>query len=186
MVRIRRRPFVEYDEALKGFTNLRRELNNLAEEDREAFLKRFEELKDSAVHEDAIAMDVLAYFYKTGVEGILPENYMRYITWELVSAGRGNQLAIEKLQFLIGYACDAIIRCEDYNTIVYKNDIDDYNLLYVLGKAVAKMIVRDLQAFPVDLVELQDDFLPFKQEYYVTLRKKIDDAIPKTIEFLKS
>lgn len=187
MARVKRLPFTPYQEALDGFTAERKKLNDLIAKKPEEFLASFQRLKDEAKEGNVIAMDVLAYYYKSGVKNLLPENYMRYITWEFVSAGRGNELAIEKLQFLIGYACDAIIECEEYRLIAYKNDIDDYNILYVLGKAIAKIIVKDfLKAYPVDLVELKDDYAPFKQDAYVTLRRYIDESIPKTIAFLKS
>lgn len=190
MARITRRPFVPYKECFDRFVDLRKQLNDFAEKDKEEFLENFQALKIAAAQEDTVAMDVLAYYYKNGIsndEGtILSENYMRYIIWELISAARGNELAIEKLQFLIGYACDAIIACDDFQTIAYKNDIDEDNLLYVLGKAVAKILVKELKYYPVDIYKLEDESAPFKQEYFVNLRHNIDSIIPKTIEFLKS
>lgn len=184
--RLRRRPFVPYKEAFEEFTRLRKELNELAEDDKEKFVELFNEVKIAAARENTVAMDLLAYYYKAGVEDVVDENYIRFIQWELLSAARGNEFAIEKLQFLIGYACDTIIENENYQTIAYKNDIDDSNLLYVLGKAIAKIYVKEYKVFPVDLFELEDEYLPFKQEYFNNVRKKIDDIIPKTIEFLKS
>ena len=185
--RIRRKPFTYYDEAFDGFTEIRKEMNNYAERSPEEFLEKFEQLKDKALHEDVIAMDVLAYYYKTGVPNILPENYMRYVYWEFIAAARGNTFAIEKLQFLIGQACDAIYENDDYKTIAYKNDIDEYNILYVLGKNICKILVKDFfKAFPVDLVKLKDDFKPYRREDFFVLKQQIDEAIPKTIDFLKS
>lgn len=185
--RIRRKPFTTYEEAIDKFTQIRKVMNNLAEENPKAFLAKFEEMKELAKKEDVIAMDVLAYYYKTGVGRILPENYMRYITWEFVSAARGNELAIEKMQFLIGHACGSIIEHEEFDLIAYKNDIDDYNALYVLGKALCKIIVRDyLEAYPVDLVELDDEYAPYKKEDFINVRKMIDESIPKTVEYLLS
>ncbi len=186
MERIRRRAFIPYKEALDSFMAYRKEFNEFSLKDKNAFLKKFEELKQKAVNEDAVAMDVLAYYYKTGVPGVLPENYMRYITWEFVAGARGNELAIEKLQFLISIACDKIASCDDYKDIEYKNDIDEYNALYVVGKNLCKILVKDfLKAFPVSLVELDDDYEPYEQKYFVTLKRYIDEAVPKTIEFMK-
>lgn len=186
MERIRRRAFVPYKEALDSFMQLRKELNDASAKDKNLFLEKFNNCKERAVYEDAVAMDVLAYYYKTGVPGILPENYMRYITWEIVAAARGNELAIEKLQFLISMACDKILNCDDYETIKYKNDIDEYNALYVVGKNLCKILVKDfMKAFPVNLVNLEDDYQPFEQKYFVTLRRYIDEAVEKTIVFMK-
>lgn len=186
MARLQRRPFVPYKEAFEEFASLRKQINELADTDGEKFLESIKALKIAAASENTVAMDLLAYYYKNGVENLLSENYMRFIQWELVAAARGNEFAIEKIQFLIGYACDAIMECEDYELIAYKNDIDEFNILYVLGKAIAKMLVRELKFFPVDLYELEDEPAPYKQEYFVNLRHNIDAIIPKTIDFLKS
>ena len=190
MERVKRRPFVPYKEAFEDFTTLRKEINKLSDEDEQAFFELWQEIKVAAAQENTVAMDILAYYYKSGIKNdehqLVPENYQRYINWELVSAARGNMFAIEKLQFLIGYACDKIAENENFPTIAYKNDIEDSNLLYVLGKAIAKIYVREYKIFPVDLFELEDDESPFKNEYYVNFRHNIDQIIPKVIDFLKS
>ncbi len=186
MERIRRRAFVPYKEALDTFMSMRKEINDSREKGDSEFLKKFENLKERAANEDAVAMDLLAYYYKSGVPGLLPENYMRYVTWEIVAAARGNEFAIEKLQFLINLACEKIITSDDYETIKYKNDIDEYNALYVVGKNLCKVLVKDfLKAYPVNLVELEDDYQPYEQKHFVTLRRYIEEAVPKTIVFMK-
>lgn len=186
MARLRSRPFVPYTEAFEEFTNLRVEFNKLAEKSEQKFLAEFQKLKVAAARENTVAMDLLAYYYKSGVGNVLDENYTRYIQWEMLSAARGNQLAIEKVQFLIGYACDIIMDDENFDLIVYKNDIDENNLLYVLGKAIAKIYVREYKIFPVDLYALEDEAQPFKKEYFGNFRHQIDEIIPKTIKYLLS
>lgn len=186
MSELKKDPFIYYNDALDGFTNARKTINEIIEHKPETFKDEFNYVKYLAACEDAVAMDLLAYYYKTGVSGLLKENYKMYISWELLAAARGNEFAIEKLQFLIGYAIDAIMKCDDYKKIVYKNDIDDVNSLYILGKAICKNIVKKIECFPVDLVQKDDEYLPYKQEYFVNLRKTIDEAIPLTINYLKS
>ena len=186
MSELKREPFVYYNDALDGFAEARKAMNEIIEKKPETFNDEFDYVKFMAASEDPVAMDLLAYYYKTGISGLLKENYKMYINWELLAAARGNEFAIEKLQFLIGYAIDKIMACEDYQKIVYKNDIDDSNGLYVLGKALCKNIVKQIECYPVDLVDKEDEYLPYKQEYFVNLRKTIDDAIPGTIAFLKS
>ena len=186
MERVRRRPFVPYKEAFEEFTRLRKEINDIVEEQPEKFEEYFKALKIAAAKENTVAMDLLAYYYKSGIEGLVPENYQRYIQWEMVSAGRGNEFAIQKLQFLISYACEKIVKDEEFGLIAYKNDINQDNILFVLGKAIAKIYVKNYCIFPVDLFELNDDYLPYKQEYFVNLRQNIDNIIPKVIAFLKS
>lgn len=190
MGRIKYRPFVPYKDAFDEFTRLRKELNNLAEKDANQFSILFNKVKIGAANESTACMDILAYYYKSGVKNgdqvLVPENYPRYIEWEMLAAARGNEFAIEKLQFLIGYACDSIIECEDYDLIAYKNDIDDSNLLYILGKAIAKIYVRENKIYPVDLFALEDEEVCYKKEHSVVFRNKIDEIIQKTIDFLKS
>lgn len=187
MERIRKRPaFYDYQEALSEFTKTRKELNEYIENDPDKFKTKFKELKENAKREDVVAMDILAYYYKSGVPKLLPENYDYYLKWEIVAAARGNELAIEKLQFLLGYAITAIMECDDYETIAYKNDIEDFNAVYVIGKAICKMMARELRIYPVDLVELEDVAKPYTQEVFIVFRKNVDDIIPKTIEFMKS
>ena len=186
--RLKRVPFVEYDDALEGFSSLREEINALIDDESyEEFGVKWEWLKEQAAMGDAIAMDVLAYYYKSGIKGFIPENYLRYIQWEVLAAGRGNELAIEKMQFLIKNACDKIITSSKYEKIKYKNDIDEYNELYVVGKAICKIVARDnYTAFPEDLVELKDVKQPYTKEIHNNLMVNINAAVDKAIELLIS
>lgn len=188
MDRIRKRPpFIEYQEALDTFTTYRKELNDCVEKMPDSFGSMFGAVKFMAGNEDPVAMDVVAYFYKSGVPNLLPENYMRYIRWEVAAASRGNEFAIEKLQFLIGGACSKIMESEDYEEIVYKNDIDEYNTLYVLGKYLCKTLAKNyLDAFPLQMALEEDENKPYTKEDFYNLKKMIDDAVEKTIEVLKS
>lgn len=185
--RERRLPFVEYQDAFDQFTVMRKEVLDCVEKTPEKFFDVFDELKFKALYGNCVAMDVLAYFYKTGIPKHLPENYNRYIAWQFLAAGRGNKFAIDKLMFLIGAACDTISEHEEFGEMVYKNDITEENVMHVLGKALCKILVRDfLLAFPIDLVKLDDLYEPYSQEAFINLRKMIDAAIPPTCEFLLS
>lgn len=185
--RERRLPFVPYQEALDQFTQMRREVNDCVENRPQEFADLFAGIKEKALYGSPVAMDVLAYFYKSGIPKHLPENYNRYLAWEIVAGARGNELAIDKLQFLIGYACDAISDHAQFDDIIWKNDITEENAVHVLGKAVCKILVKDfLKAYPIDLVKEEDVFEPYNQEAYVAIRNMIDEAIPKTIAFLLS
>lgn len=179
--------FINYQDALDSFTKIRKEMNGYIEnEEYDKATEMFKLLKVYAANEESVAMDVLAYYYKTGIKNVVPENYTKYIQWEIVAAARGNEFAIEKIQFLIGYACDLIMDNENYEVIEYKNDIDEYNALYVIGKNLTKVIARNMKLFPVDLAQEEDIKKPYTQEDFVNLRKIIDDAIPKTIEIMKN
>ena len=185
--RERRLPYMEYQEAFDKFTELRKKVNDCVDNSPEKFDELWEDIKQQALYGSVVAMDILAYYYKTGITNLLPENYKRYLDWEFLSAGRGNKFAIDKLQFLIGSACEEISDNEEFGEMIYKNDITEENAVHVLGKAVCKILVRDfLKAYPVDLVQLEDDYQPYTQEAFVNLRKMIDDSVPGTIKFLLS
>lgn len=188
MSKLARPAYIDYQTALDGFTKLRKEMNDLLEKkDYETAKTFFNGLKMYAADDESVAMDLLAYYYKTGLKNVVEENYMRYIEWEFLAAAKGNELAIEKLQFLIGYACDAIMENEVYDLIEYKNDIDEYNALYVIGKNLCKVVVREfMKVYPIDLVQKEDDRKPYTKEAFIAIRKMIDDAIPKTIAIMRS
>ena len=185
--RERRLPYMEKDEALKKFTEMRKQVNNCVENNPDKFDDLFDDIKMKALYGNVVAMDILAYYYKTGIKNLLPENYGRYLSWQFLAAGRGNKISIEKIQFLIGTACEEIAYDENFDVIIYKNDITEDNVIYVLGKAICKILVGDfMKAFPIDLVKMEDDHQPYTQEAFINLRKMIDEAVPKTIEFLQS
>lgn len=188
MAKVSREAYVEYHQALEGFAKIRKEMNDYVEQGNLTLAKElFDGLKYYAAGEESIAMDLLAYYYKSGIKGVVPENYSRYIQWEVLAASRGNELAIEKLQFLIGFACDAIMDDPEYDLIEYKNDIDDGNALYVIGKNLCKVMVRDfMKAYPVDLAQAEDIESLYTKEEFINFRKMIDDAVPKTIAIMKS
>ena len=186
MSRFYRPPFLDYQEALDKFTALRAQLNKYIEEQPQKFLASFQEVKEQASKDDTVAMDILAYYYKSGVPGLLPENYEYYLQWEIVSAAKGNELAIEKLQFLLGFAISSITQSEQYQTIVYKNEIADYDTIYVLGKAICKMLAKEHSYFPIDMAKRPDVEKKFTQEAFIIFRKQVDEILPKTIDFLIS
>ena len=158
----------------------------ISSEDYDEFEKQLKFFKLRAGQGNPIYMDLLAYYYKTGVNDLLGENYDRYMSWEILAASRGNEFAIEKLQFLFNTAFDTILSDEKYDEICYKNDIDDTNELYKLGKNICKMLVRELSLFPVDLAGAKDETVKYTQEKFIYYRKKIDEIVEPTIKFLLS
>ena len=129
---------------------------------------------------------VIVHVASMEIGDLLGENYDRFMSWEILAAARGNEFAIEKLQFLFNTAFDAILNDENYDEICYKNDIDDTNELYKLGKNICKMLVRELSLFPVDLAGAKDETVKYTQERFIYYRKKIDEIVEPTIKFLLS
>lgn len=188
MIRRQKRvPYTEYQEAFDKFTELRREVNDCIYNSPEKFDELFTNIKRQALYGSVIAMDILAYYYKKGIPEILPENYNRYLVWEILAAARGNIFAIEKIKFMLDDPCLEISEHERFDDIIYKNDITEENVMHVLGKAVCKIVVKDfLKAFPIDLIQLEDDFDPYTQDSLIKIREIFKEAVPKTIDYLLS
>ena len=104
--------FITKKDAFEGFTNLREVLNDCLENPRKyskSFLDMFTDVGTLAMDGNAIAQDLMGYYYKEGVKNYIPENYDLYMQWEILSAANGNEYAIQKLQFFLNYAFSEII-----------------------------------------------------------------------------
>src|SRR5699024_2717212 len=111
-------------------------------------------IKNDAKAGDAVAQDVLAYFYKDGIEYNLREDYRKYLFWEFLAGANGNEFAIEKLQFFFSYAYDTIVDNEDFGYIKYLNDIDEFNYIGIIGQYICDELVS---AFNIDEKSLADE-----------------------------
>ncbi len=188
MDRLYKRPeFVDYDEAYSTFAKVRKDINNaITQENKEEIAKNLKDLKLGACQGNPIYMDLLAYYYKNGTWDLIPEDYDKYMQWEILSCARGNTYAIEKFQFLLNNAFEVIMSNENYKTIEYKNDIDENNILYVLGKNICKILAKELELFPIDIIAKKDVLNKYTQDKFIFYRKKIDEIVPKVIEFMLS
>ena len=74
--------------------------------------------------------------------------------------------------------------CDNYEDIEYKNDIDEYNALYIIGKAICKVLLKEMNIFLLDLANEEDKTVPFNKDIFNKFRKTVDDSIPKVIKFL--
>ena len=93
--------FVTKADAFQGFTQLRSIMNDCIENPEnyaKSFLDMFAEVGSLAMEGNAIAQDVMSYYYKDGVKGFVPQNYDLYMKWAILAAANGNEFTIEKLQ----------------------------------------------------------------------------------------
>lgn len=174
--------FVEYQEAFDRFVEGRKEINKALENG--TIDSAFQNLLDGAAKNDAVAMDILAYYYKTGIINFLKEDYKKYLYWELLACSKGNCFAIEKMQFLFNNSYDAIVDHEEFDNITYKNDITEENYLYILGKAIAKVLVKKYQINAEDLANDKNESRPFQNEYLNEFRKDLEASFDEIIEKL--
>lgn len=178
---------ISRDSAYKKFIELREKvLNSIEKRGEDSFAKVFLSLKQSAKNNDAIAQDVLAYFYKNGIDYALREDYKKYLFWEFLAGANGNEFAIEKLQFIFSYAYDTIVDNESFGYIKYLHDIDEYNYLGKIGQYICDELVM---AFDIDekkLAESMDSGSSFSLALQNEVRKTIDYVTPRVIERMKS
>lgn len=178
--------FYDRKRAFEEFKIIRNNLNKSLENPRgESFSSLFSKIKKLASEGDVVAQDVVAYFYRDGAGRYLSENYPKYMAWQILSASNGNKFAIEKLQFFMGYAYDTIVDHEDFGIIKYRNQIDEYNYIYIIGQKICQALVEELGYDAKTLGEESDRYDNYKPEQFRDLRKAIDKVLPKVIEDMK-
>lgn len=168
-------------EAFSKFIEWRKKIN-AASENRSEFDSLFGEAVKKAGKGDAVMQDVVAYYYKSGVDRMLNENYKKYLDFEILSGAQGNEFAIEKLQFFLGYAYDQIVAHEDFPKIKYFNGIDEYNYISIIGQRICAALVEKLGLNSETLAKTTDDYDPYAPEYFRDYRKAVDEVIPQVIK----
>lgn len=178
--------FYDRKRGFEEFKIFRNQLNNSITNPRgESFSKLFDNLKKQAAQGDVVAQDVVAYFYRDGANRYLDEDYIKYMHWEILASANGNKFAIDKLQFFLGYAYDAIVNDVDFPLIKYRCDIDEFNYIYIMGQKICEQLVINLNLDEKKLAEEEDDFRPYMPEYFRDLRNAVDKCLPTVIENMK-
>ncbi len=182
-----REQFISRKEAYNGFIEWRKKLNNAQNSfsSEEGFSALFEEAVQMAGDGDAVMQDVVAYYYKSGVFRRLDEDYKKYMEWEILSAAAGNEFAIEKLQFFLGYAYDQIVESPDFPKIKYYNGIDEYNYIAIIGQQICEALAEKLGLDAKTLSKTKDIYQPYQPEYFRDYRKAVDEVINKVIDIMK-
>ncbi len=181
--------FITKKDAYEGFTELRNVLNDCQEHPenyKKSFMDMFTEVGTLAMEGNAIAQDVMSYYYKNGVEGFIFENYDLYMRWEILAAANGNEFAIEKLQFFLNHAFDEIAENEKLPLILSKNDIDETNYIHIFGNLLCEGIVDDLQITPKKLVDSKNKQNLYTPEKLREYHRSLERALPKVLDFLMS
>ena len=181
--------FIKRKDAYNSFKELRKILNgsiSSPKEWRKSFKEMFDEVGGLAMENNCIAQDVLAYYYKDGVEGELEENYDQYMQWEILAGANGNEFAIEKLQFFLNSAIQEVVDSDHLQKILLTNGMDEQNYIFILGNLLCEGIVDELKIEPKKLVDAPQE----KQEYTVerqrVYRRALDKCLPKVMEYLLS
>lgn len=179
--------FLARDEASKRFREWRKKVNDSQEVSTRTgnFHAVFDKVKRGAEDGDVVLQDILSYYYKSGVERYLNEDYKKYIEWAFISGANGNEFAIDKLQFFMSYAYDEIVENEEFGKIKYYNGIDEYNYIYIIGQRLCEELVAKLNLSAEELARKPDIYQPYRPEYYRDYRIVLNEVIPIVIEKMK-
>ena len=179
--------FIRRKDAYNSFKELRKILNGSIESPKDwkkSFKDMFAEVGGLAMENNCIAQDVMAYYYKDGVEGFLEENYDEYMQWEILAAANGNEFAIEKLQFFLNYAMQVIIESDKLDKILMLNGINEQNYMFILGNLLCEGLVDELQIEPKKLVDAPNEKVEYSLERQRVYRRALDKCLPKVLEYL--
>jgi len=181
--------FIRRKDAYNSFKELRKILNGSIANPKDwkkSFREMFEEVGALAMENNCIAQDVMSYYYKDGVDGILEENYDQYMQWEILAGANGNEFAIEKLQFFLNYAIQEIAESENLDKILAINGINEDNYIYILGNLLCEGLVDELALSPKKLVSGPVKKQEYSLERMRVYRNALDQALPKVLEYLLS
>lgn len=140
----------------------------------------------NAVKNDVIAQDYLAYIFKKGLEDVVPVNYEKSMQWQILAGANGNQFAIDKLSLFLNYAFSEIMFAEDIGYILARNELNQNNFNYIIGKLICEAIVDELQIHPEKIVKEELRHIEFNAKAMRIFDRSRNFAIPKVLKFLRS
>ena len=180
--------FVYKEDAFAAFVEMRKTLNDIIENPHEynkSFDDVFAEIGALAMEGNAIAQDLMSYYYKNGVEDHIPENYDQYMNWAILAGANGNEFALEKLQFFLNYGLTELVSDESkIQRILNRNGITEENYVYILGNLLCEGLVDSLHITAKDLVEEKSKTVKYSPEKLRVYKREIDKVVPKVIEYL--
>lgn len=166
--------FTKRDDAFKKFVSLRKKVLDAVDGD--FFADAFADLCSDALAGDCVAQDVVAYFFNHGVQNpnssayLLPPNYDYYMSWSVLAGANGNEFALEKLEFFLNPALEAIVNDEEIITTALKRrNINKDNALMVIANLICESIVDQLNLQPKNLIDISSTptlYSPQKNRVY--------------------
>lgn len=152
----------------------------------ETAIDAFNDICLDASKNDPIAQDYLAYIFKKGLRGIIPENYEKYMQWQVLAGANGNQYSIDKLSLFLNFALNEILMAEDVEYLIRRNNLTQSNYQYVLGRLLCEGIADELRLDAETLVKqpiVHKEFDPAVMRAFDRARNFV---IPKVLKFLRN
>lgn len=178
--------FTPRQKAFDEFVKYRKQVMDGA--DRGEFENIFFDICAKAIDGDCVAQDCVAYFYNKGFDDFQP-NFENYMSWEILAAANGNEFAIEKIQFFLDVALDAIIYDEDIlRTAMKKGNVTRENAIYVISNLICEGIVDELKLDPKDkklisMSKVPSTYEPAKNRVFVAA---MENCMGRVITYLCS
>ena len=177
--------FISRDDAFQAFVKYRREVLDSGEDG--DFSDAFVDLCTKAMSGDAVAQDCVAYFFNKGFPDILKQNYEYYMSWQILAGANGNEFALEKLEFFLKPAMDAIFDNDDIlKEAMRRGNITKDNALSMISSLLCEGIVDELKINPKKLIEINDNASGYSPEKNRIFVSALENALPKVIDFLVS
>lgn len=178
------REFIPRDDAYQGFVKYRRKIVDAA--DKGEFEDAFFDVCAKAIDGDAVAQDVVAYFYKNGFDDFQP-NFENYMSWEILAGANGNEFALEKLQFFLDVALNTIV----YDEEVLKQAFINGNLvkektMEMLSNLICEGMVDELQLNPRKLIDMKKEPSPYTAAKNRVFVSAMENCLPNVIDYLLS
>lgn len=177
--------FTDRQKAFDGFVKYRRTIYDSVEKDE--FFDDFTELCEKALSGDCVAQDCAAYFFKKGIPGFLMPNFELYMSWQILAGANGNEFAIEKMEFFLQPALNAIIYEEKILQEAFrKRNITKENALMVISNLICEGIADELKLDPKKLIHIKNtpsEYSPEKNRVFINA---METCLPRVVEYLIS
>lgn len=173
------------DEMVQRREKIYRKIDRVGSIDAEKIL--FDEyliLCEDAAGGDPIAQDLLAQWFRNGNQ-IIPENIEMSYKWLFLAGANGNKFSLDRLKLHFGYSFDQIIALEDFGELAYKNDINENNYQYVLGKLLCDAVIDDMQINALELAKQKPTYLPFSSIILRNFDRATNRAVEIVTEYLR-
>ncbi len=175
--------FTERQKAFDKFVKYRREIYDSI--DKGDFFDEFTELCEKALSGDCVAQDCVAYFFKKGVPEYLLPNFELYMSWQILAGANGNEFAIEKMEFFLQPALNAIIYDEQIlQAALRRKNVTKENALMVISNLICEGIADELALDPKKLIHMGNAASEYSPEKNRTYISAMENCLPNVIRYL--
>lgn len=176
--------FIDRDKAYQGFVKYRRQIMDASEKGK--FDEVFTDIGTRALEGDAIAQDVMAYFYNKGLPKYLKPHYSLYLSWQILSSANGNCFAMEKTEYIIKYALDTIFDSDEVlKQAIINGNINKDNALYVITNLICESMVDMLGINAKKLIDIQGA-MKYSPEINRLFTLAMERSVPVVVKYLVS